>query len=94
MLYGDGIHDDTSAIQELLDKRGNVSIDFASNFISSGINQVQDNVTVDVDVEISAMVPFYKINSNIHSSVIVTQMVIIGDVPQTYLNIGENTNDR
>lgn len=73
---------------------GNVSIDFASDFISCGINQVQDNVTVDVDVEISAMVPFYKINSNIHSSVIVTQMVIIGDVPQTYFNIGENTNDR
>lgn len=35
MLYGDGIHDDTSAIQELLDKRGNVSIDFVGNFLIS-----------------------------------------------------------
>ena len=27
MLYGDGIHDDTLALQELLDKRGIVTVD-------------------------------------------------------------------
>lgn len=73
---------------------GNVSIDFANKIVSSGINQVNNNVTVDVDVEISAMVPFYNINSNIHSSVVITQMVIIGDVPDTYLDMGDKTNDR
>jgi sporulation protein YunB len=73
---------------------GNVSIDFSNKIVSSGINQVHDSLTVDVDVEISAMVPFYNINSTIHSSVIISQMIIIGDVPDTYLDIGDKTNDR
>ena len=73
---------------------GNVSIDFTYNFLSSGINQVQNNVTIDVNVDVSAMMPFYRFNSKIHSSVIVAQGVIIGDVPNTYVNVGEKQNDR
>ncbi len=68
---------------------GNVSIDFTNTFESCGINQVQDNVSIDVNVVVSAMMPFYQFNSRIHSSVIISQTVIIGDVPGTYLNIGE-----
>ena len=68
---------------------GNVSIDFKNSFSACGINQVQDSVSIDVDVDISAMMPFYRFNSTIHSSVIISQTVIVGDVPNTYLNIGE-----
>ena len=35
MLYGDALHDDTAAIQELLDKRGAVSIDRPGTYIVS-----------------------------------------------------------
>ena len=68
---------------------GNVNIDFTNTFESCGINQVQDNVFIDVNVDVSAMMPFYQFNSRIHSSVLISQTVIIGDVPGTYLNIGE-----
>ena len=68
---------------------GNVSIDFTNTFTHCGINQVQDNVSIDVNVDVSAMMPFYQFNSRIHSSVMISQTVIIGDVPGTYLNIGE-----
>ncbi len=73
---------------------GNVSIDFTNNFVSSGINQVQDNVAIDVNVDVSAMMPFYRFNSKIHSSVIVSQTIIIGDVPNTYFKVGDKSNDR
>ena len=68
---------------------GNVNIDFTNSFVDCGINQVQDNVSIDVNVDVSAMMPFYQFSSRIHSSVIISQTVIIGDVPDTYLNIGE-----
>ena len=72
---------------------GNVNIDFTNTFKSCGINQVQDNVSIDVNVDVSAMMPFYQFNSRIHSSVVISQTVIIGNVPNTYLNIGDYKND-
>ncbi len=68
---------------------GNVNIDFKNQFVSCGINQVQNNLLVDVNVDISALMPFYEVNTKMHSSVIVAQTVIVGRVPNTYLNIGE-----
>ena len=37
--------------------------------------------------------PFLKSTSTIHSSVIVAQTLIVGDVPNTYLEIGDLRND-
>ena len=68
---------------------GNVNIDFKNEFVSCGVNQVQNNLLVDVNVDISALMPFYEVNSKIHSSVIIAQSVIVGKVPNTYLNVGE-----
>lgn len=73
---------------------GNVYIDFSQEFHSCGINQVKNTVTVDVTVEVSAMMPFFKNSSTVHSSVIVADTVIVGDVPDTYINLGEETDDR
>lgn len=73
---------------------GNVYIDFAQEFHSCGINQVKNTVLVDVTVEVSAMMPFFKNSSTVHSSVIVADSVIVGDVPDTYINLGEETDDR
>lgn len=72
----------------------NVEIDFSNNFVSCGINQVQDNLTIDVDVHVSALMPFLKCNSTIHSSVIVAQTVIVGEVPNTYIEVEDRRNDR
>ena len=72
---------------------GNVYIDFSQEFRSCGINQVKNTVLVDVTVEVSAMMPFFKNSSTVHSSVIVADTLIVGDVPETYIKFGEDTND-
>lgn len=72
---------------------GNVYIDFSQEFQSCGINQVKNTVMVDVTVEVSAMMPFFKNSSTVHSSVIVADGVIVGEVPQTYIQFGEDAND-
>ena len=70
------------------------NIDFESTFTQAGINQVRHSISVRVDVNVSALLPKYEEMSNLTSSALVTEAVIIGDVPDTYLNIGGNTNDR
>jgi len=68
-----------------------VSIDFKSKFTPAGINQVLHSVEVDAEVKIGALLPGYEEETSVSSSAIVSEAIIIGDVPQTYLNI-EKTN--
>lgn len=67
----------------------NVEIDFENEFVSAGINQVMNNLTIKVNVHVSALMPFLKCTSTIHSSVVAAQNIIVGDVPDTYINIEE-----
>lgn len=64
-----------------------VAIDFDSSFTPAGINQVLHRVEVTAEVKIGAILPGYEGISNVSSSAIVSEAVIIGDVPDTYLNI-------
>lgn len=71
-------------------------IDFKSSFTQAGINQVRHTVNVTVKVNIGAFLPNYEETTDITTTAIVTEAVIIGDVPQTYLNLnsGGKSNDR
>ncbi len=62
-------------------------IDFVSKFTPAGINQVLHTVTVRVDVKIGALLPGFEEISDVSSSAIISEAIIIGDVPETYLEI-------
>ena len=62
-------------------------IDFESKFKPAGINQVLHSLVVRVDIDIGALLPGFEEISNLSSSAIISETVIMGDVPQTYLNI-------
>ncbi len=47
-LYGDGIHDDTAAIQTMLDKRGIVTIDAAGTYLISKALVIRSNTRLVV----------------------------------------------
>ncbi len=64
-----------------------VNIDFESKFTPAGINQVLHKVSVTVDIKIGAIIAGYEGISDVSSSAVVSETVIIGDVPDTYLNI-------
>lgn len=64
-----------------------VNIDFESKFTPAGINQVLHRVEVKVDIKIGAILSGYEGISDVSSSAVVSETVIIGDVPDTYLNI-------
>ena len=62
-------------------------IDFDSSFKPAGINQVLHTLSVRVDIDIGALLPGFQEISNLSSSAVVAETVIMGDVPETYLNI-------
>ncbi len=62
-------------------------IDFESKFKPAGINQVLHTLSVKVTVDIGALLPGFEEISNLSSSAVVAETVIMGDVPETYLNI-------
>ena len=62
-------------------------IDFESRFKPAGINQVLHSLVVRVDIDIGALLPGFEEISNLSSSAIISETVIMGDVPETYLNI-------
>lgn len=65
----------------------NVDIDFETTLSPAGINQVMSNVNINVNVYVSAMMPFLKCTSTIHSTVLVASTIIVGKVPNTYIEI-------
>ncbi len=64
-------------------------IDFKSTFTKAGINQVRHSVLVHIEVNITLLLPNYDDVSTLSTDAIVTEAIIIGDVPDTYLNIGD-----
>ncbi len=69
------------------------NVDFESSFKQAGINQVCHTVSVRVDVDIGALLPRFEEISRLSSSALVAEAVIVGDVPDTYLNLGDRYND-
>ena len=63
---------------------------FASHFSQAGINQTLHQLTMEVTVDVSVLVLAKTERFTVTSEVVVAETVIVGDVPQTYLQTGGN----
>ena len=61
---------------------------FASNFSQAGINQTLHQLTMVVSVDVAILVLGQTSNFTVISEVVVAQTVIVGDVPNMFLNTG------
>ena len=68
---------------------GNVETDLKSEFISKGINQTLHRVYLDVKCNIIILTPFYNIEKEITNQVLLMENIIVGNIPNTYLNLKE-----
>lgn len=64
----------------------NVKCEFSSEFRSVGINQTLHSIYAIIDSEITVNIPLNKKTENIVHEVLLSESVIVGKVPQTYLN--------
>lgn len=68
----------------------NSEADFYSEFSQAGINQTLHQVTMVVSVDVSVLVLGKAESFTVTSQVIVAQTVIVGEVPETFLQTGGN----
>ena len=61
---------------------------FTSAFSQAGINQTLHQLTMEVSVDVAVLVLAETRSFTVNSSVVVAETVIVGDVPQTYLQTG------
>lgn len=66
----------------------NSDADFRNVFYEAGINQTTHRIMMDVKVYMTILTPAGTENIEVISSVAVAETVIVGEVPQTYVDIG------
>jgi len=73
---------------------GTVSTRVHSDFCSAGINQTLHRIMLDVEVPLTVLLPGSSGKTQVSVSVCVAETVIVGQVPQTYLNLGGEESGR
>ncbi len=63
---------------------------FLSDFTQAGINQTLHQLTMEVSVDVAVLVLGETSSFTLNSEVVVAETVIVGQVPETYLNTGGN----
>lgn len=64
---------------------GAVRCDFESKFETSGINQTHHRIYVNIEASVNMILPIKRISVTSVSQVLITESIIVGEVPNTYL---------
>lgn len=59
---------------------------FRSELTSAGINQTRHQIILDLNVRVSLLMPWRTIGASVDTEVLVSETVIVGDVPNSYMN--------
>ncbi len=73
---------------------GNIKTDVKSEFTSQGINQTLHRTYLDMKCTINVMTPFKDIQDDVTNRVLLSENIIVGQMPSTYYNLeGVNGSD-
>lgn len=67
--------------------QGSVLVDFITEFEESGINQTRYKIYITVEVDMRVISPVATSNTTVKNNVLIAEIVIIGEVPDSYMNI-------
>ena len=69
---------------------GAVEGHFVDEFVSAGINQTKHKINLEFISTIVVIIPLSKIVTQVVSSIPIAETIIVGNVPNTYLNTGDS----
>lgn len=72
---------------------GTVSAEFESEFTSAGVNQTIHKIWLEVSVPMSVLLPGGGVEVTVRTRLPAAETVIVGQVPDTYLSLGEARAD-
>lgn len=70
---------------------GSANASFRNSFTAAGVNQTLHRVILDVDVTVSVLLPGGTLETAVSIPVCVAETVIVGQVPDTYLQLERGT---
>lgn len=70
-----------------LESAGNLNTKVKTEFESVGINQVQHKIFLEIDAKVGILTPLSTFSKDIHSDVLLTEAVIVGDVPSSFYDL-------
>ncbi len=77
-----------------LETAGAIKTQVKSEFESVGINQTLHKIYLELNTSIGILTPIGSFGQNIDSKVLLTEAIIVGEVPDTYYNLeGLHTSD-
>jgi sporulation protein YunB len=68
---------------------GSVTTDFESEFQNEGINQTRHKIYMIVHAAVRIVIPTQNKEIDVDTKVLVTECIIIGDVPNSYVNVSD-----
>ena len=63
---------------------GNVITDFESELSEAGINQTKHKINLNTEVNVSAIIPWYPVETKVKTNITIAETVIVGEVPNVY----------
>lgn len=66
---------------------GSVKSELISTFDSAGINQTRHRIVLNINVQLSTIIPFYKQLLEVQSTFNLAETIIVGKVPDTYTKV-------
>lgn len=68
---------------------GTVRAEFDSQLTSAGVNQTLHRIWMEVDVPMTLLLPGGEVEVSVDTRLCVAETVIVGKVPDTYLQMGQ-----
>lgn len=62
---------------------------FRSDLTTIGINQTRHQILLELEEDITLFMPWRTVNTSVSTEIPVAETIIVGQVPQSYLNLGE-----
>lgn len=63
-----------------------------SAMTDTGINQSRHTVTLRAEVDIDILIPWATVSSKVETDILIAETLIVGRVPETYVNVTEEKN--
>ena len=62
-------------------------VEFQNNVVTAGINQTKHQISLEVIVDIDILIPWGTESAQVSTEVMIADVVVVGKVPETYLNL-------
>lgn len=80
------------SVRVRVDSVGDVIADYANSFTSAGVNQTRHQVCLNITAAVHLFLPGEILPVSVSNSVCVAETVIVGETPDTYLNLEKGSS--